>query len=97
MPTPAGHRALQPRPRPAVVVGAEDTTRALEVLVTEQHLNDWIDHHLRDIAAAREQACEAALQSGRFGVLEVWRGTAVTFELSPNVPYGTLHVQERRP
>ncbi len=47
---------------------------------------------VQQVNAAREKACEAALQSGGYGVLEVHDADgSVTFSLSAKVPYGEIH------
>lgn len=45
-----------------------------------------------DLIRRREAACEASLQHGKYGVVEIWNedGT-VTFGLHPSVPYGEIH------
>lgn len=40
----------------------------------------------------REQACEASLQHGKWGVVEIYDADGyVTFGLHPSVPYGEIH------
>ncbi len=46
-------------------------------------------------SAVIEEACEKAIQGGRFGVLveteRAWGGYRVTAKVDPSVPYGEIH------
>ena len=56
---------------------------------------DYVDASMRIRTAVIEQACEAAVQDGRFGVLvEIkmdWGGYRITAKPDPSVPYGQIH------
>lgn len=50
---------------------------------------------ISQVAAARERACEAAVQSGQYGVLETHhRDGTITFDVTDQVPYGEIHVRD---
>ena len=57
-----------------------------------REIGDFIQEHIGRVNAAIEEACEAALQDGRYGVLVVHhRDQSVTVSVSPLVPYGFIH------
>lgn len=58
-------------------------------------VTDWLEASMKARAAVIEQACEAAIQDGRYGVLVEtemdWGGYSVVARPDPSVPYGQIH------
>ena len=55
-------------------------------------VGEFIQAHIERQDAAIEEAVEAALQDGRYGVLVVRRwDESMTVSVSPLVPYGQIH------
>jgi hypothetical protein len=58
-------------------------------------IHAFVSEYLSRVAAAREKACEAAVQSGGYGVLETrFANGDITFELTAAVPYGCIHIKD---
>ena len=59
-------------------------------------LADAIDDYSRRAAQAIETACEAAIQTGLYGVRVDWYANSVTARVDPDVPYGQRHEHHHR-
>lgn len=58
----------------------------------------YVEEQARRNHEVIEQACEAALQGGRYGVRWWPNGDGtVTAQVHPSVPYGTIHEHRTRP
>jgi hypothetical protein len=56
-------------------------------------MQQFLNAYAMEVAAAREQAVEMALQDGTCGVLEVQHSDgSFTFTIDPSVPYGHIYV-----
>jgi hypothetical protein len=66
---------------------ADDITSTIDALIRQ---------HADRVAAARERACEVAVQSGCYGVLETCHPNGdVTFDVTADVPYGCRYVVQK--
>lgn len=62
--------------------------------MTQPDMHDWTRAHIGAVNEARERACEAAIQTGRLGVLEIhYQDGAVGFEVTAQAPFGEIHVR----
>lgn len=56
----------------------------------EAHLCEMV----KKVTAARERACEVAIQTGGCGVLETWHADgSVSFDVTAQVPYGNVYIK----
>lgn len=62
-----------------------------------EHVTEWAQEQVRADQECLEKACEASLQTGRWGVLVLTSPTThrmLSAEVSDEVPYGAIYYRE---
>lgn len=54
-------------------------------------IEEFVRAAMMDWAEKKEELCEAAIQTGLFGVMIINRELGFIGQVNPNVPYGQIH------
>jgi hypothetical protein len=60
-------------------------------LTQSDEFDALVTERMRRHAAVVEQACEAAIAGGMYGVMVEWNAETTTAWVDPGVPYGQIH------